>query len=78
MSQRHRFEVRRDALGFPIGKGTRFSLMIAGCLAASIAGWLVLSLASNPAFDWAAVGQYLFHPQVLRGLWTTIWLTGYR
>ncbi len=29
----------------------------------------------NPSFEWNVVGDYLFHPAVMQGLWTTIWLT---
>lgn len=31
--------------------------------------------AQNEAFDWALVGHYLFNPQILEGLYTTLWLT---
>ncbi len=30
---------------------------------------------TNPNFQWAVVGKYLFHPAVLKGLWTTVSLT---
>lgn len=30
---------------------------------------------TNPNFQWDVVGKYLFHPSVLKGLWTTISLT---
>ncbi|WP_395726328.1 amino acid ABC transporter permease [Nakamurella sp.] len=36
---------------------------------------LVSSLLTNPAWDWPTVWQYLFSPQVLRGLWLTVWVT---
>ncbi|HEY7815771.1 MAG TPA: amino acid ABC transporter permease [Nakamurella sp.] len=36
---------------------------------------LVNSLVTNPAWDWPTVRQYLFAPQILRGLWLTIWVT---
>jgi polar amino acid transport system permease protein len=35
----------------------------------------VHSLVANPRFQWHVVGQYLFSEQVLRGLWTTLYLT---
>lgn len=75
MREGRRFEARRDALGFSVAARSRLGLWLTACLAAIIVGWVVLSLASNPAFDWAAVGQYLFHPQVMRGLGITLWLT---
>jgi polar amino acid transport system permease protein len=33
------------------------------------------SLIANPNFHWHVVGQYLFSEQILRGLWTTLYLT---
>ncbi|MGO1318454.1 MAG: amino acid ABC transporter permease [Cellulomonadaceae bacterium] len=32
-------------------------------------------LVTNPNFQWPIVGQYLFHPNVLRGVGWTLWLT---
>lgn len=43
---------------------------VLGVLAAAI-----VAAAGNEAFDWPTVGEYLFSPKVLYGLWTTIWLT---
>lgn len=40
-----------------------------------LAAMLVSSLLTNPAWDWPTVRQYLFSPQVLRGLWLTVWVT---
>ena len=36
---------------------------------------LIWQAAENPAFDWPLVGHYLFDSQILKGLWTTLWLT---
>ncbi|MCW1872994.1 amino acid ABC transporter permease (plasmid) [Erwinia sp. INIA-01] len=36
---------------------------------------LIWQAAENPAFDWPLVGHYLFDGQILKGLWTTLWLT---
>ena len=30
---------------------------------------------TNPELQWPIVGKYLFHPQIMKGLWITIWLT---
>ncbi len=30
---------------------------------------------TNPELQWPIVGKYLFHPMIMKGLWTTIWLT---
>jgi len=48
---------------------------ISGGLAAVVLVAILVSLASNPNLDTPSVLQYLFHPAVLRGLTTTIWLT---
>ncbi|NKG29377.1 amino acid ABC transporter permease (plasmid) [Erwinia rhapontici] len=57
------------AQAFPLGR------WLLGVLTLLIAGWLALQAADNQAFDWPLVRQYLFHPQILAGLWTTLWLT---
>jgi len=36
---------------------------------------LIWQAAENSAFDWPLVGHYLFDSQILKGLWTTLWLT---
>jgi len=36
---------------------------------------LIWQAAENPAFGWPVVGHYLFDIQILKGLWTTLWLT---
>jgi polar amino acid transport system permease protein len=33
------------------------------------------SIASNPNFGWEIVGEYLFDPRILSGLYLTLWLT---
>lgn len=32
-------------------------------------------MVNNEAFEWATVGEYLFNPLVLKGLWVTLYLT---
>jgi len=39
------------------------------------AAMLVNSFLTNPAWDWATVWQYLFSPQILKGVWLTVWVT---
>ena len=51
--------------------GTRVASAVAALLAAAIA-W---SVATNPAFGWPTVLQYLFDPQILAGLERTLGLT---
>lgn len=36
---------------------------------------IVYVLVFNPRFQWDVVGRYLFAPQILQGLWLTVWLT---
>jgi len=36
----------------------------------------LVSIADNPNFGWKVVGEYLFDPRILSGLWLTVWLTG--
>ncbi|MCF6522380.1 amino acid ABC transporter permease [Streptomyces sp. JJ36] len=47
----------------------------AAAVALVAAGGTLWSLGKNPNLDWPTVGEYLFHPSVFSGLWTTIWLT---
>ncbi|MBW4095794.1 MAG: amino acid ABC transporter permease [Acidobacteria bacterium] len=48
---------------------------ITGALTVAVLAAALLSLASNPNLDTPTVLQYLFHPAIIRGLGTTIWLT---
>src|SRR5699024_11095397 len=48
--------------------------VLAGLTVAFTAAF-VYGLATNPALDWAETGRYLFSPQVLSGVWTTIQLS---
>lgn len=48
--------------------------LAAGALAVVLAG-LVISMITNPRFQWAVVAQYIFEPSIMSGLVTTIWLT---
>src|SRR6476620_6417872 len=40
-----------------------------------LAAMLLNSFVTNPAWDWATVWQYLFSPQILKGVWLTVWVT---
>ena len=40
-----------------------------------LGAYCLLSIAGNTNFGWAIVGQYLFDPRILSGLYLTIWLT---
>ncbi len=48
--------------------------IVAVLLLATILSFL-LSIADNPNFGWSVVGEYLFDPRILSGLWLTVWLT---
>jgi polar amino acid transport system permease protein len=51
--------------------GRTVAAIVVGAAAAS----LLVSVIKNPHLEWHVVGQYLFKPLTLRGLWVTIWLT---
>lgn len=42
---------------------------------AAVASWIAYQVLTNPGFQWRIVGRYMLHPQVLRGVGTTIELT---
>lgn len=46
-------------------------------LAATLTGliWIGWQLLTNPGFEWAVVGQWLFSPGILAGVAMTLWLT---
>ncbi len=44
-------------------------------IALVIAGLALTSVATNPAFEWPVVVQYMFHAQILAGLACTLALT---
>jgi polar amino acid transport system permease protein len=48
---------------------------VAAAIAALIALQIVYSMVTNPGFGWGVVGRYLFAPQVIAGLLTTLMLT---
>ncbi|MHA7868069.1 MAG: amino acid ABC transporter permease [Salipiger thiooxidans] len=37
--------------------------------------WIAFQILTNPGFEWDVVGKYMLHPQVLRGVGMTLWLT---
>ncbi|MEY4424111.1 MAG: hypothetical protein RLZZ258_1214 [Actinomycetota bacterium] len=51
--------------------GRVFSAIIIGMMA--ILG--AISIVTNPNFEWEIVFKYLFHPAILNGIFTTVWLT---
>ena len=48
---------------------------IAAALLLIIAAGLVVSMVTNPRFQWGVVSQYLFDDSIISGMMTTIWLT---
>lgn len=48
---------------------------IGAIVVALIVAYLVIGAATNPNMGWDVVGQYLFSPRILEGLWMTIQLT---
>jgi polar amino acid transport system permease protein len=57
-----------------IRRRSYFPWVLAGLAAALTVGFLWL-LISNPALDWNQTLNYLFAPQIIRGVWTTIQLS---
>ncbi|WP_152565706.1 amino acid ABC transporter permease [Devosia riboflavina] len=53
----------------------RYGTLIAACIAGFLALSLIVSIGGNANFQWEAVGHYLFHPAILRGLAITLALT---
>ena len=49
---------------------------LASAVAALLAALALLSVATNPAFGWPVVAEYLFDAQILLGLLRTLELTG--
>ncbi|OON37027.1 ABC transporter permease [Izhakiella australiensis] len=48
---------------------------VAAAIIILVAGGLIMSMVTNPRFQWTEVAKYLFDPSILSGLLTTIWLT---
>lgn len=48
---------------------------IAAAVMILVAAGLVMSMVTNPRFEWNVVAQYMFDPSILSGLLTTVWLT---
>lgn len=48
---------------------------VAAAVMIIVAVGLVMSMITNPRFQWAEVAKYMFDPSILSGLVTTIWLT---
>ncbi|GIG29984.1 amino acid ABC transporter permease [Cellulomonas marina] len=48
---------------------------VSAAVVAVLAAMVVHGLVTNPAFAWPTVAEYLFHPNVLRGVGWTLWLT---
>ncbi|MFE0748125.1 amino acid ABC transporter permease [Gordonia sp. NPDC058843] len=48
-------------------------LLASVVLAASAA--ILLGVVRNPNIEWSVVLEYLTYPSILKGLWTTVWLT---
>lgn len=53
----------------------RWTTMLAWLFVLVIVAAMTWSVVNNPRFQWPVVGQYLFNPTVLRGFFTTLWLT---
>lgn len=59
----------------PFGSAPHYGRWVVGALVLVVVAQALLSLAANPAFQWPVVGDYLFNPRVLEGLWLTVSVT---
>ncbi|PIJ50881.1 ABC transporter permease [Erwinia sp. OLTSP20] len=48
---------------------------VAATLMVIVAAGLIMSMVTNPRFQWNTVAHYMFDPSILSGLLTTVWLT---
>ena len=48
---------------------------VAAAVLLVLAAMLLNSFITNPAWGWSTVWQYLFSPQILKGVWLTVWVT---
>ncbi len=48
---------------------------IAAVIIVIVAASIIRAIIDNPRFEWHVVGQYLFDPRILHGVWVTIRLT---
>ncbi|KIC15739.1 ABC transporter permease [Leisingera sp. ANG-DT] len=49
--------------------------VVAAVLVVIAIAFLARGAMTNPELQWPIVGKYLFHPQIMKGLWVTIFLT---
>lgn len=64
---------RLDALTVHAPRRAGYWIGAVGALA--IAGLIVYAVVTNERFRWGVVGEYMFDPDILAGLWLTIFLT---
>jgi len=55
--------------------GVNFGRIAIWAVVCLIFGYLAFRAANNPKFGWPIVGQWLFEFSVLKGLYTTLWLS---
>ena len=60
---------------FGVRQPRRWRRQLSALFVSALLLFLMWQAAENPAFDWPLVGHYLFDAQILKGLWTTLWLT---
>jgi polar amino acid transport system permease protein len=65
----------RNAAAHPLRSRPRILAFLVSLALLVTAIQLLVSVFSNPAFQWDVAARYLFDGQVLRGLWLTVWLT---
>ena len=68
-------EIQRSLTSLTVRKRRHLGTIIGGSVLAILVIMFGIDVATNPAFGWAVVTDYLFSPQILHGVWLTIVLT---
>lgn len=71
MTQGRPTDISRMGIGRRRNAGQRIS----GVVVATVVVGAVVSIATNPRFEWPTVAEYLFHPAILDGLVVTLQMT---
>ena len=68
-------EIQQALTSLTVRKRRRLGTVIGGAVLAILVVMFGIDMATNPAFGWPVVADYLFSPQILQGVWLTIVLT---
>ena len=68
-------DIRHALTSLTVRPRRHLGTIIGGAVLAVLAVMFLIDVATNPAFGWSTVADYLFNPQILAGAWLTIVLT---